>query len=345
MNTAEATTSREALTTAGVDYSGSMPHRRSAVADLERLGATAFGMGAAVSTVSGSAAVLAAASCLAVPGQTAIVPGWICSGVIYALIHAGLRPVMIDVGPDFDAAVDHAAAVARTHNIGMAIYAPYGGNPVGLGEWCGWARHMEIPLLIDLAQAPDPQVWQLAAGTGAAIITSFRAGKPLGAEGGGLIAGPHELIEKVRLFLAGGRDSAGRKIALGFELPMHPDAARFAYAALAAHPAGVPAWRDNARSALHELRHELLPGWDRIAGIALSRIPCLGGQGTPLHPDATYRTAAIREAVQHRLGQPDQPELPRLAALYDRIRVVKVTPRPSTKPHGGTHAAAEKDLP
>ncbi|HET8681159.1 MAG TPA: DegT/DnrJ/EryC1/StrS family aminotransferase [Micromonosporaceae bacterium] len=319
----------------------STPPSSPSAARLEADAAEAFGTESAVSTVSGSAAVMAAASCLATPGQAALLPGWVCSGVVYALIHAGLRPVPVDVGPDLSASVTHARTLLTRYDVGLAVYAPYGGSPRDLPAWAEWAHRNGVPLLVDLAQAPDPAVWRVASRAGAVAVTSFRGGKPLGADGGGVAAGSPELLGRIRLFLAGGRDGAGRKVALGLELPLHPAAADAARAVLAAHPAAVPAWRESTRQALEQLRDVLLPGWgDALPGWgglqpAVSRVPCLGGPGTPLHPDRTYQLPAVREAVAARLGAgaaaagrnpAEELPVPGLGALYDRLRVVKVRP-------------------
>lgn len=76
---------------------------------------------------------------------------------------------------------------------------------------------------------------------------------------------------------------------------------------------------------MEQLGGTVLPGWETMSGLAISRIPSIGGEGLPLHPDRTYQLAATREAVAQRVGTVDRAELPRLDALYDRIRVVKVT--------------------
>ncbi|MFV2195471.1 DegT/DnrJ/EryC1/StrS family aminotransferase [Nocardiopsis sp. LOL_012] len=292
---------------------------------LDLLSAAQLGAEAAVTTVSGSAAVLAVASCVSSPGHAVLMPGWICSGVVNAVIHAGMRPVMVDIDESFGMSPVHADGIAATAEIGFVLYAPYGGFAIDLALWQRWAEGHDVPLVIDLAQTPDPLVWRKATARAVAVVSSFRVGKPLGAEGGGVVAGGQEIVDQVRLFLNGGRDGQGRKVGVGLELRMHPTAEAAAYRALSTYGDHVYAWREATRDALSTARSGLLPSWAQ-AEVALSRLPRLDGVGRPLHPDATFRGEPWRRAVRERLGPWREPPLPRLEALYDRVTVTKVVP-------------------
>lgn len=291
---------------------------------LEGQVAEVFDTERAAVTVSGSAALLAAACCLARPGTAALVPGWICSGVVYALIHAGLRPLLLDVDDTFAMALDHADAAASQHEVGLVVFALFGGLPHGLDAWSAWARRHGVPFVADVAQSPDPSVWRAAARAGTAVITSFRPGKPLGAEGGGAVAGDATLIRDIQRYLGGGRDEEGRKVAFGLELALHPAPRAAASRVLAAHEGRVEAWRDLSRSVL-AAASALLPGW-RDCAVALSRVPRTDGIGRALHPDATFRIPTRYAVVEARLGPGAEPARPRLEDLYNRLTVTRVEP-------------------
>jgi dTDP-4-amino-4,6-dideoxygalactose transaminase len=152
------------------------------------------------------------------------VPGWICSGVFHALLLAGLRPVPVDIDASF-ALSQASAEAAYTSDTSLLVSAPFGGYAPDVAAWLAWAAHRDLPVIADLVQAPDPAVWSSIAAHVPAALTSFRPGKPLGAAGGGLIAGSQQVVEAARTFLNAGCDSGGLKVALGIELPLTAEAA------------------------------------------------------------------------------------------------------------------------
>lgn len=292
---------------------------------LETLGATLFGTQDAVTTLSGTTAVLTLACCLGRPGTKALVPGWICSGVFHALLLAGLRPVPIDIDPRF--ALSLSSAQARyTRDTSLLIYAPFGGYAPAFATWLTWARQRDLSVIADLVQSPDPALWRGIAAQAPAVVTSFRPGKPLGAAGGGFIAGSQPVVEAARTFLNAGRDpSSGLKVALGIELPLPESAAEAALHRLARQPGLVADWRRLSGQVLRSAQTCCLPGWDGYP-YGLARIPLRQSTGQRLNPDRTYRCAGWRRALFERCGISDNSELPTLDELYDHVTISSVNP-------------------
>jgi dTDP-4-amino-4,6-dideoxygalactose transaminase len=291
---------------------------------LELLGAALFGTADAVTTLSGTTAMLTLACCLGRPGTRALVPGWICSGVFHALLLAGLRPVPVDIDASF--ALSRASAEAGyTSDTSLLIYAPFGGYAPDVAAWLAWAARRDLPVIADLVQAPDPAVWRSVTAHVPAAITSFRPGKPLGAAGGGLIAGSQQVVEAARTFLNAGRDACGLKVALGIELPLTAEAAASALHRLGRLPGQLAAWRSLTGQALRAAAATCLPGW---AGYpyGLSRIPLRQGPGQRLNPDRSYRGAGWRRALSERFGVNEQAALPTLDELYDQVMIRSIHP-------------------
>lgn len=291
--------------------------------ELEVLVAEALGCEEATAAVSGCAAMLAVTSCATRAGRAVLLPGWICSGVVHAVLLAGMRPVLVDVDDAFLMSTTHADRVAASTEVGMVLYAPYGGFAPDLARWRHWADLHDVPLVVDLAQVPDPEIWHQATAQATALVSSFRPGKPLGAAGGGIVAGGAEIVEECRRFLNGGKDDLGRKVAIGMDLRLAAPAARSAMSAVTAQGSRVPAWRHATRLALSGAA--VFPGWQN-ADVALSRIPRVDGAGRRLHPDAMFGDRAWRAAVTDRLGAWSGPPLRNLEALYERVTVTKIHP-------------------
>ncbi|GGL42417.1 DegT/DnrJ/EryC1/StrS family aminotransferase [Planomonospora parontospora] len=293
--------------------------------ELELRAAESLGCERAAVAASGCAAVLALTSCLAAPGRTVLMPGWICSGVVHAVLLAGMRPALVDVDEAFLMSTAHADMIAASTDVGLVLYAPYGGHAPDMETWRDWSARHGVSLVIDLAQTPDTEVWRQAAVHSTVLVSSFRSGKPLGGAGGGVVAGGADIVEDVRTFLNGGKDDHGRKIAFGLELHLHDGAVRAALSALTLHGRRMDAWRTATREALRDAGSALPPGW-RKAAVALSRFPRLDGRGKRLHPDTTFGDRAWRRTAADRLGPWSDPPLPRLGKLYDRVTVTKIQP-------------------
>jgi dTDP-4-amino-4,6-dideoxygalactose transaminase len=292
---------------------------------LETLGTSLFHTEDAVATVSAAAGLLALACHLGRPGTLALVPGWICSEVFHVLILAGLRPSPVDVEKDFTMSLQAAERISAKvgAEISLVVYAPFGGHAPDFEDWLKWAQQRQVTLIADLVQSPDLEVWQKIAPRVTAAITSFRSGKPLGASGGGLIAGRQMVIEAARTFFNAGRDRRGRKVSLGVNLSLAAEAAEAARRRLARQVQLCTEWRALTRKKLLAAEAWCLPGWTQSSH-ALSKIPCLQGPGRPLNPDATYRSSVWRQAVRERFGAVADEPLPNLEALYEKIRVIYI---------------------
>jgi len=291
---------------------------------LETLGATLFGTEGALATPSGATALLAVASCLGRPGTRALLPGWMCSGVFYALLLAGLRPVPVDIDRRF--ALSLPSAEARyTSDTSLLIYAPFGGYAPDVATWMAWAKQRNLLVIADLVQSPDPALWCTLATEVPALLTSFRPGKPLGAGGGGLIAGRQTVVEAARTFLNGGFDHSGRKVSPGIELPLAEEAGEAACRRLEEQPALIADWRRLSRRILHTSQATCLPGWIE-SPYALSKIPLRQHTGARLNPDMTYRCLGLRQSMIARYGVVDETVLPTLDELYNTVTIRRVDP-------------------
>lgn len=297
--------------------------RDAVVGSVEQSLAQTFGVEDAATTVSGSAALLAAVGELTEPGQEVLVPGWVSATVVNAIVVAHRIPVLLDVGPAFTTSLDHATAVI-TGRTALVCYIPYGGHAPDLDEWVTWARDRRLPLLLDLVPCADVRVWAQAA-RAAAAITSFGPTKLLGPGGGGALLGPAALVAGARRFLCGGRDDHGRKAGVGLDLRLGHREAEEALGRLAAaltrQQELVAATAATAAAIPPERR---LPG--RIHGpYALTKVLSLSDGGRELNPDATHRSPGWRrELVRRGLTDGSTPRLPTLDRLYDRVRSHRV---------------------
>jgi dTDP-4-amino-4,6-dideoxygalactose transaminase len=261
------------------------PGRRAdPAAGAEADGARLFDREAAVLTLSASVALYALGNVLSAPGATVLVPSWLCSGALNAVHLAGLVPRLLDVADDFSV----APPAADGDDVALAVYAPFGGNPTHLAAWQAWHRRTGRPLLVDLAQSPDCELWRGAAHGSVLSLTSFREGKPLSGVGGGLLAGPRDVVDEVRTFLRGGKSSSGRKLRAGIDLPVPEPVARTAARRLSEAPGRVGRWREATGRVLSVSRDGVLPGWTHEGGFALSKLPVRLPHGRPMHPDPNF---------------------------------------------------------
>lgn len=292
---------------------------------LEELGATLFGTQDAVTTLSGATALLTLACCLGRPGTRALLPGWMCSSVFHALLLAGLHPVPVDIDQQFT--MSFSSAQERcTGATSLLLYAPFGGHAPDVAAWVAWARQRNIAVIADLVHSPDPALWRSVAGEIPALITSFRPGKPLGAAGGGLIAGSQAVVETARTFLNAGRDRSGLKVSLGLELPLPGPAVDAALHQLERQPALMADWRRLTGRILRSEQASCLPGWVD-SPYALAKIPLRQSEGRRLNPDRTYTCAGWREALLARFGVNEHVALATLDELHHAVTIRRVDPR------------------
>jgi hypothetical protein len=247
-----------------------------------------------------------------------------CSGVFHALLLAGLRPLPVDIDARF--ALSLSSAQERyTSETSLLIYAPFGGYAPDVATWIAWARQRDLIVIADLVQSPDPALWRALAADVPALLTSFRPGKPLGAGGGGLIAGRQAVVEAARTFLNGGLDRLGRKVSPGIELPLAEETAKAALRRLAQQPALIADWRRLSGQILRTSQATCLPGWAE-SPYGLSKIPLRQCAGARLNPDMTYRCAGWRQALFARYGVIDETVLATLDEVYNRVTIRRVDP-------------------
>lgn len=291
-------------------------------ATLETELASAFGVESAASTVSGSAALLAAVHVLTEPGDEVLVPGWISHTVVNAIVVAHRVPVLLDVTPSFTSDVAHADAVRGDHTR-LLCYAPFGGLAVDLDAWLRWAATHGVAVLLDLVPCADVRIWARAS-EAAAAITSFGRTKLLGPGGGGAVLGDGATIARARCFLAGGRTPTGRKEGVGLELQLGDEAARAAARQLAAVVRAQDELRAATAATAAAIGDDAVPGWER-PDLALTKVLSLGAAGEELNPDATYRSAGWRAELDRRhLCPRPLPPLEQLDRLYDRVRFHRI---------------------
>jgi hypothetical protein len=304
---------------------------------LAALGVSLFGTEDAVGTQSGATALLALGCCLGRPGTHVLLPGWMCSGVFYALLLAGLRPVPVDIDQRFALSLP-SAEQRYTSETSLLIYAPFGGYAPDVAAWIAWARQRDLLVIADLVQSPDPALWRALATEVPALLTSFRPGKPLGAGGGGLIAGRQPVVEAARTFLNGGLNRCGQKVSPGIELPLAEVTAAAACRRLAEQPALLAEWRSVSAEILHSSQAACLPGWSE-SPYGLSKIPLLQRTGPRLNPDMTYRCAGWKQALFARYGVHDDTVLTTLDELYNSVTIRRVDPYREGKHNDGVYGA------
>ncbi len=306
-----------------------MPETHSAVAMLDRDLASAFGVAAAVTTISGSSALLAALDALTEPGQEVLIPGWICDTVVNAVVVAHRVPVLLDVSTKFTASTAFADEVLSDETA-LVCYAPFGGHALDLDAWLQWSYAHRVPMLLDLVSCADVRIWA-AAPRCAAAITSFGQTKLLGPGGGGALLGHAPTVARARRFLRGGRSPTGRKDGIGLELELGDSAARSARIQLCRVISSQDYLRAASVSVVAALASQPLEGWT-TAPFALTKVLSLSREGQPLNPDATYRSTGWRTELARR-GSPRHAR-----RRLSRRSIASMTGFGSTEsgPHGGT---------
>lgn len=157
---------------------------------LERDAASFLGVPYARSTNLGRSAVYFALRALAgMSGRSeVVVPAYVCPSVGRAVLKAGLKPVLCDVGADgsgLDA--DHLERVASDRTLAVVAAHLYG-YPTDLTDVLRLARSCGAMVIEDAAQAFSAKWRGRFVGTNADVgIYSFALSKVLGGMGGGLI--------------------------------------------------------------------------------------------------------------------------------------------------------------
>ncbi len=154
---------------------------------------------------SGTTALWAAVSALGIEaGAEGIVPAITFAATATALIHAGLRPVIVDVDPDtgnIDPAALEAAVTEKTRVV-MAVH--YGGLPAPMSEIVRVAKRYDLAVIEDAAHALgaiDKGVPVGSCSNSNAAVFSFHPVKAITTgEGGALLTNDASLAENARRF-------------------------------------------------------------------------------------------------------------------------------------------------
>lgn len=160
--------------------------------------ARAVGVRGGVATSSGTAALHLLLLALGLgPGDEVVVPSYVCSAVLYAVLHTGARPVVVDVRPD-DLTIDpEGVRRARTPRTRAAVVPHAFGAAADLEDLlrCG------VPVVEDVAQALGGSYRGRPVGSfGVASVCSFYATKLItsGGEGGMVLSDDPALLRRVR---------------------------------------------------------------------------------------------------------------------------------------------------
>jgi perosamine synthetase len=166
------------------------------VAAFERELAARLGVDDAAAVASGTAALELALRALGVgAGDDVLIPTYVCDALHHAVTRAGGTPVLVDADPVTLSMSAKDALARRTRRTRAAIVPHAFGLCVNLEPF----RALDVPLIEDCAQALGATVDGRPAGaSGTLAVCSFYATKMIAAGEGGAVAGPAELVARVR---------------------------------------------------------------------------------------------------------------------------------------------------
>jgi len=192
---------------------------------LEREWAAKCGVKHAIAVASGTDSLLLPLLAADMgPGDEVITVGWTFIATLEAIVHAGARPVIVDVDPetltmDFDQLA--AAVTPRTRAIiPVHIY----GHPADMGPIMELATEHGLFVLEDAAQAHGAMyAGRAVGGLGHGGSFSFYVTKNLSAygEGGMVTTNNDELADGVRLLRNHGRTAKSEHVVVGFNSRLH----------------------------------------------------------------------------------------------------------------------------
>jgi perosamine synthetase len=154
------------------------------------------GVAGAAAVSSGSVALELALRALDVgPGHEVIIPTYACDAVYHAVTRCGATPVLADADPDTLGLSAEDAARRRTPRTRAAIVV----HPFGLALDLGAFQGLGVALVEDCAQTLRAVVGGRPVGaSGRLAVCSFYATKLFTTGEGGAVAGPAELVARVR---------------------------------------------------------------------------------------------------------------------------------------------------
>jgi dTDP-4-amino-4,6-dideoxygalactose transaminase len=171
-----------------------------------------LGAAHAIGCANGSDAIELALQGLGVgPGDAVVTVPFTFAATVEAIVRVGAKPLLVDIGDDFNLDIDACAAALRQPGVRAIIAVHLYGQPADLQRLLPLARAHGVALIEDAAQAHgatctvDGQ--RRRVGTlGAAACFSFYPTKNLGAMGdaGAVVTGDAEVAARVRLLAAHG---------------------------------------------------------------------------------------------------------------------------------------------
>jgi perosamine synthetase len=188
--------SRDAAAVAGVVNSGYVSEGPE-VMKFERAFARYQGQKGAVALNSGTAALHLALRALGVgKGDEVIIPSYVCTALLNAILYTQARPRVVDVHFEDGNMATHAVGKNITKKVKAMIVPHMFGQPADMKE----LMEFGVPLIEDCAQAVGASYGNKRAGSlGAAGVFSFYATKMMTTgEGGMVTAGEAGLLKRIR---------------------------------------------------------------------------------------------------------------------------------------------------
>lgn len=163
-------------------------------------------------------------------GSFCALPAWTFVATAHAVTQAGLIPWFVDVREDswmldpeiFAAQLKHAPGP-----VSAVIPVCAFGQRLDLDAWTNYDRNSPIRVVIDAAAAYDTVTT-----ADIPVVVSLHATKALGAGEGGFVAGPRDLVERVRSITAFGFHGTRESLCLGTNAKISEYTAAVAMAAM-----------------------------------------------------------------------------------------------------------------
>jgi len=281
---------------------------------FERDLARYHGVGHAVGVGSGTDAIILAVRGLGLgPGDEVVTCAHTFTGVISALIQAGVEPRLVDADPESCALEAGAVAAALSPATRAVLAVHLYGCPVDLAPLVELCRARGLFLVEDAAQAHGARyAGRPVGGFGEATALSFHPSKNLGAfgDGGAVLTSSGDLAERLRIARNLGKDG------------------KYRFAAIAPNTK-----LDTLQAAILEVKLRHLDGWvarrralarrylDGLAGVGDLVLPVERAPAEHAYHLFVVRTAArealrahlaargIRAGLHYPIAAPDQPAL------------------------------------
>jgi perosamine synthetase len=168
------------------------------------------GASGGVAVASGTAALLLALKGLAIrPGQEVILPTYVCKSVYEAVLAAGGRPVLCDVGEDGNMTPDTVAEKLTPRTAAIIVVHIFG-IPADTPAF----KKFGLPIIEDACQAFGARLNGVSVGSMGTIgVYSFHAGKCLSTgEGGMAVTQDTVLLQRMRDLRDGQASACGERV-------------------------------------------------------------------------------------------------------------------------------------